>query len=1012
MRLVSRLAAVLAASVVAGGALALPAGAADPVPDRLALSVVGDGATTGNVAVPVALRLLDGDGLVSGTVPLPTTATGDQHALTLGADRDQQGALQQSADHRFVTLAGYDAAPGTADVNATTAPGVLRVVARVAEDGTVDTSTTLADGFSARHVRGAVTDDGSTVWVGGHGGDAPTTKGGVLTLPLGGDAPTAVTTGSSNLDNGRVPVLHDGQLYVSSDRSGFSGVNRVGTGTPTTPSTLELVAAAPAGADVAHDFTFVGEDLLYVAFTEGTGQGLAKYVRDGAGWQHVGTYPGAFWGVTGRVAGDDVVLYAVRGASQGNEAVRLVDQGDTTVDVVDEETIARAGLGEAFRGVAFAPGFVPGDGPVDTGSEKPGIAWDVRVASGSGNVLSAVVGDPTNPVATGTVGDPLGEDVTLTATSGDTAVVSDDAVTVTVAPDGAFSVAAVPTAAGRAPITLTATTADGRTSTAVLDYWVSTALSDPTATTHVGMSDASAAYDVGDGYFVAGDDDSNQIRLYAPEGGEPVAEFDFHDQVPAGDPSRPADAWDLEAAARVDDVIYWVGSLGNTNSGNVRLARDVVVATRVVGSGAGATLELVGSTHGVRQALVDWDVSDAHGLGADAFGFDVATQPGWSARGPHSLNVEGAAIAPDGTTLWLAFRSPIITGTDGVDRATIVGVRDIAAVVTGDAPIVIGDPVLLDLDGLAYRDMERTDDGQYLILAGGSDEEGGFAVFGWSGDPADAPVRSAADPVLAGWDGSYEAIVSAPSLADGTVVRLLKDSGTVDVYGTGTVAQDLPSTELKKFVGHDVDLSFGALFTPKSATLTAGTTLRAGEPFELLASGYAAGEAVDVVLQSDPVTLLSASADADGRLSATAVVPVDVMAGEHTLVIAAASGEARLPVTVLAAVPDDGTVTPPPGTETPAEPGVPGGPSAPGAGGPGGDGAGSGAGAGGGAVSGPVAGGTTAGDGLAATGGEVAEMVALTVLLLLAGGTAVAVRRSRSRAPGQTGISTVPPFSA
>lgn len=1002
MRLVSRLAAVLAASVVAGGVLVSPAGAADPVPDRLALSVVGDGSSSGNVAVPVALRLMDGDGDVSATVPLPTAIDGDQHALTLRADADQQGALQQSADHRFVTLGGYDAAVGTVGLNGTPAPAVLRVAARVAEDGTVDTSTTLDDGFSERHIRGVVTDDGSRFWVGGHGGDAPTTTGGVLTLPLGGDAPTAVTTGSPTLDNARVPVLHDGQLYVSSDRSGFSGVNKVGTATPTALSTQELVAAAPAGAAAAHDFTFVGDDLLYVGFTEGTEPGLAKYVRVGAAWQHVGTYPGAFWGVTGRVAGDDVVLYAVRGASQGNEAVRLVDAGGTTLDIVHDKIIARAGLGEAFRGIAFAPGFVPGDGPVDTGTEQPGIAWDVRVAEGTGNVLSAVVGDPSNPVATGTVTDPLGQDVTLTATSADTSVVSDEAVTVTVAPGGAFTVTAVPAAAGRAPITLTATTTDGRTSTSVLDYWVSTALSDPTATTHVGMSDASAAYDVGDGYFVAGDDDSNQIRLYGPEGGEPVAEFDFHAQVPPGDPARPADAWDLEAAARIDDTIYWVGSLGNTNSGNVRLARDVVVATRVVGSGAGTTLELVGSTHGIRQALVDWDVSDAHGLGADAFGFDAATQPGWSARGPHSLNVEGAAIAPDGTTLWLAFRSPIITGDDGVDRATIVGVRDIAQVVTGDAPVVIGDPVLLDLDGLAYRDMERTDDGQYLILAGGTDDEGGFAVFGWSGDPADAPVRSAVDPVLAGWEGSYEAIVSAPSLADGTVVRLLKDSGTVDIYGTGTVAQDLPSPELQKFVGQDVELSFGAVFTAKSVALASGTTLRAGEPFELVASGYAAGEAVTVVLESDPVTLLSAAADADGRLSATAVVPGDVVAGEHTLVVSAASGDARLPVTVLAAVPGDGAVTPPPGTETPAEPGAP---SAPGTGGPAGDGAGTGAGAGGGPLSGPGAVGAGTGDGLATTGGDVAGMVALTMLLLLAGGSAVAVRRSRSRALAGTGAS-------
>ncbi|WP_147796325.1 hypothetical protein [Cellulomonas sp. Y8] len=971
-RLAPRLAAIAVAAALTGTGLAASAGAADPDPDRLALSVVGDGATTGNVAVPVAIQLLDGEGVLGGSIALPTAAdagTG-QHAFTLGADRDQQGALQQSADHRYVTLGGYDAAPGTAAVNDADAPGLLRVAALVGADGSVDTSTTLADGFSKRHVRGVVTADGSTLWAGGHGNDAPTTKGGVLAVPRGGDAPTAVVSGSSTLNNARVPVIHDGQLYVSSDRSGFSGVSAVGTGLPTTGGAAQtLVAAAPAGSDVAHDFTFVGDDLLYVTYTEGTSPGLAKYVRDGAAWTYVGSYAGAFWGVTGRVAGDDVVLYAVRGALQGNEAVRLIDTGDATFDVAQERTIAQAAPGTAFRGVAFAPGYVPGTDAVDPGEELPTLAWDVRVAGGTGNALSAVVGDPANPAATGTVADPLGEDVTLTATSGDAAVLADSAIRLTTAAGGRFTLTATPTAAGRAPITVTATTADGRTATSVLDYWVSAALADPTAAAYVGMSDASAAYDVGDGYFLAGDDDSNQIRLFAPAGGEPVAEFDVQAQVAPGDPSRPDDAWDIEAAARVGDTIYWVGSLGNTNSGNVRPARDVVVATRVHGSGAATTLEYVGSAHGIRQALVDWDAADGHGLGADHFGFTAATRPGTSARGPHSLNLEGATIAPDGTTLWLGFRSPIITGADGVERAVVIGVRDIAGVVAGTATPQIGEPVLLDLDGLAIRDMERTGDGRYLILAGGSDEEGEFTLFGWNGDPADAPVRSAALPSLAGWDGSYEGIVSASSLADGTVVRLLQDAGEVDIYGTGTVAQELPSPELKKFVGHDYALDLGAVFTPKSVTLPGGaTTLRVGEPVDLALAGFAAGERVSVVLNSDPVTLATVVAGADGRAVARVVVPASVPAGAHTLVVSAVSGEARLGVTVLpAAAGDDGTVDP---------------------------GAGSGAGAASGTGGGAGSTASGAGGRLAVTGADLAAPLALAGLLLVGGGaTVLAVRR-------------------
>lgn len=837
------LAAVLALGGVATTATAPPAPTTPSTgPDQLAVVTVGDGETYANVAGPVRIDLIDSTGAAHDSLDLPTQPDGDQHRLTLGVDRDQAGALQQSADRSYVTLGGYDAELG-ADTNSSLAPETLRVVGRIGVDGDVDTSTTLAGAYSERHVRGVASADGQWHWTGGHGNDSEDPYwAGMFTVEHGGDTPQVVATdadsdASNRQNNTRVPVIHDGQLFVSSDRSGYHGINRVGDGIPTEPSALTLVAAAPEGSSVPHDFAFVG-DHLYVTYTDGDAA-LVRYEEQGGEWTVNGAFPGEFWGVTGRTAGEDTVLYAVRGSDAGNEVVALLDEADGEFVDARLSTITVAEPNTAFRGIAFAPGFTPGDGPVEE-DFGPQARWDVRVPGGAGNALSAVLGADTNPVATGTMSDPQGEAFTVEVTSADQDVVADEDITLTLAADGSFTLAADPVGTGTTVLTLTATTEDGRTSTTQISYWVSAPITEPSALAHVGMADASAAYDAGDGHLLVADDDSNQIRLYGPTFGEPVTWFDFSAQM-----QHPTDrAFDLEGAARADDTIYWVGSLGNSRSGNYWPHRDVVLATDVDGSGAGTVLTFAGEATGFRDALVEWDNSNAHEEGAGAFQFERALSDGWSAEGPNSLNVEGATIAPDGTTLWLGFRSPLVpvaqdpgVDPDG-DLALIIGIENIAEVVDG-ADIVVGQHHLLDLDGRAIRDLTETADGSgYLIAAGSADDTGNFAVYRWSGDPAEEPEISATPLGLEGWEGSYEAFGVVPSLADGTVIRVMQDVGTLDLYGTGTEAQDL-TREHMKFVSHDYEL----VFEPSEAPVVdrvAGTN-RYGTAAQLALSRFEPG---------------------------------------------------------------------------------------------------------------------------------------------------------------------------
>lgn len=830
------LAVALTSAALAAPALAAPA-PPEPELDRIAVSVVGDGVRTGNEGVPVSIHLLESDGTFVGETGIPYAGDEENYRFVLGADRDQAGTLQLSTDGTELTIGGYDADLG-APTNASTTVDTLRVVGAVAQDGSVDVSTSLAGAFSGSHIRG-VAADASRYWAGGHGNSgAPAPyDAGVLTIEAGGDDPTAVVPGSSGqLRNHRVPVIHDGQLYVSSDRANYSGIVQVGQGLPTgTIDEAEFAVIAPTpvadGRDVPHDFTFAGEH-LYVAFTDGDAPALVRYAYQDGVWEAEDALEGEFWGMTARDSDAGTVLYATAGSHFGNSVVRMVDDG--TLSTAEQEVLAVAEENYAFRGVALAPGFEPG-GPVEVIEEDypADIVWDRRMAYGVGNALSAVLGEEVNPVATGRLLPVGGADLTgaeLEVTSSAPEVVSQEDIDVDV--DGTtFRIAPTPAGAGTVDLDVLAVRDGEVLARSTLRYWVSVALPSADARAHVGLADASTAQVAGEGYLLVADDDTLGIRLYGPASGEPVAHFAIHGENHENIPyvRQPGETWDTEASARLGDTIFWIGSLGNSRSGNVRPDRDTIAATTVSGSGAGTELEFAGYARGFTQALVEWDNVGGHGLTPGALRFERATQAGYSAEGPTSLNVEAAAIAPDGESLWLGFRSPLvgpdlevpvgdneIPGSAG-ERALIVEIGSIADVVLGGAEIEVADWFTLDLDGRALRGMTATGDGHYALQAGSADDSGNFAIFGWTGEPDDAPVES--ENPLGMWDrdGSYESLPLVPSLEDGTVIRVLQDVGTVDLYGNGLEAQELPQ-ELQKFYSHDYTLDFAGAFAGDEGT--------------------------------------------------------------------------------------------------------------------------------------------------------------------------------------------------
>lgn len=237
-----------------------------------------------------------------------------------------------------------------------------------------------------------------------------------------------------------------------------------------------------------------------------------------------------------------------------------------------------------------------------------------------------------------------------------------------------------------------------------------------------GLANASAAVRVGEDRFLAGCDENNVLQLYRNSGGDPLASFETSRWL--GLTTRNGEA-DFEGAARVGDVVFWLGSHGRNKSGEKRPDRQRLLAVRVVEPSAGGsvTLEPVGEPvatlveqMAVAPSLTRFQLADA------------ARNP---PEDPGGLNLEGLAAGPD-QSLWLGFRNPVPE-----DKALLVSLLNPLEVVAG-RPARFGEPRLLDLNGRGIRDLVWTGR-EYFVIGGASGGGGKSQLYRWAGD-ASAPT--------------------------------------------------------------------------------------------------------------------------------------------------------------------------------------------------------------------------------------------------------------------------------
>ncbi|WP_432890039.1 ExeM/NucH family extracellular endonuclease [Kribbella sp. CA-245084] len=414
--------AVVGSLVIAGLVVQPAAQAAGFATGNIVVARVGDGSgALSGAAAPVFLDEYTSAGTLVQTIPLPTGSAGANRRLTMSGSATSEGALALSADGRFLTLAGYDADPGTAGVASTTTSTVGRVVGRVDGSGAVDTSTTITDAFSGANVRGAVSADGSQFWTVG-------ASGGVRLAALGGSGATTQIN-SAAPTNLRVAGMVNGNLSVSTG-SAPTGVYAVGSGLPTTGGqTPALTAAAPSPygfVALDRDPSVPGADTLYVADDSAAPNGgILKFAFDGSAWTARGTFRPAGSGVrglTGSVSPSGVTLFA---STASNALVKVDDTAAFDAPIsATATTLATAAANTALRGVAFAPAGGGGTTapaittqPQDATITSGGTATLTVAASGTGPLtyqwFQGTAPDTANPVGT----DPSFTTPALTATT-------------------------------------------------------------------------------------------------------------------------------------------------------------------------------------------------------------------------------------------------------------------------------------------------------------------------------------------------------------------------------------------------------------------------------------------------------------------------------------------------------------------------------------------------------------------------------------------------------------------
>ncbi len=344
-------------------------------PGNVAVYRVGDGvatlSNTGNAIFIDEYSISNaGTATLVQSIAVPTVDSGTNKACIASGTATSEGLMTRSTDGQFLVLSCYGRPlGGVGSVSGTTSDVVPRVIARIAADGSIDTSTALSDLASGNNVRSAVSVDGTRFWaVGG--------TGGVRTMSFGATTSTEVSaaTATGALTNLRQINIVGGNLFVTNASGTNARIQQVGTGLPTSSGTLMTglpgfpITGSPYGFFFADlDAAVAGDDTLYVADdTAGTG-GVQKYSLVAGSWVSNGTItsilPAGTFGLSRAMTGAFVAgtgigfatLATVTGATQISIIAGIDTSAYNVAPAPQVANVATSAANTAFRGIARVP---------------------------------------------------------------------------------------------------------------------------------------------------------------------------------------------------------------------------------------------------------------------------------------------------------------------------------------------------------------------------------------------------------------------------------------------------------------------------------------------------------------------------------------------------------------------------------------------------------------------------------------------------------------------------------
>jgi len=445
---------------------------------------------------------------------------------------------------------------------------------------------------------------------------------------------------------------------------------------------------------------------------------------------------------------------------------------------------------------------------IDVATTSDLIDGGITASPDNSFAVSGVTNDPTDPASTLGVAITIGDDATpvdnLTFTVASSNLTVVPAANLIVTGTGASRlIKIIPLSVGYSDITLTV--GDGTNfTTYTLNYAASAGVSTPVTSYSTGISDASAALPLDDNYMVIGDDEHNLLYVFNRNiSGQAVKTFDFNAGNSLQLTDGSTDNWkelDIEAAtSNHSGRSYWLGSMSNSSSFNIKPNRDRLIATDISGTGATTSIANAGWIQGLRAQLISW--GDAHN-----YNFTASAAAGKDPKTIDGFNAEGMVFAPDNTTMYIGLRAPLVPVANRTN-AVIAPIANFEswfqAINTTSTShtatsATIGEPIELDLGGRGIRDLIVLPNGTYIIVAGSWGSASAPALFRWTGVATDAPVGMASFD-LTGLNAEAALPVNEAGQLSLDKLQIISDDGDVNYYGDGTEAKDLGEDNLKKF---------------------------------------------------------------------------------------------------------------------------------------------------------------------------------------------------------------------